>query len=189
MGWGGFDALAATMEYNFGVKPEYYVLINFSSFMEVIDSIGGITIKIGRDLCDQRDAFGWYCVSEGTMWMSGESALWYVRSRYSTSDLDRGRRQQEVLEAVFDQLLNLDGLKRAPEFYEIYKQNVTTNLDFDFISGFLPIAYNLAESRDVGRFSIGAEQVYNWTNTSGAMVLIPMREPVLEVMRQVISEP
>jgi LCP family protein required for cell wall assembly len=189
MGWGGFEALAATMEYNFGVKPEYYVLINFWSFKDVIDSIGGITVKIGRDMCDQRDAFGWYCVSEGTMWMSGESALWYVRSRYSTSDLDRGRRQQEVLEAVFDQLLNIDGLRRAPELYEIYQQNVTTNLDFDFLSGFLPIAYNLAESRDVGRYSIGDGQVYNWTNTSGAMVLIPIRESALEVMRQVISEP
>ena len=189
MGWGGFEALAATMEYNFGVKLEYYVLINFRSFMEVIDSIGGVTVKIGRDMCDQRDAFGRYCVSEGTMWMSGESALWYVRSRYTTSDLDRGRRQQEILEAVFEQLLNLDGLRRAPELYDIYKENVTTNLDFDFLSGLLPIAWNLAESRDIGRYSIGAEQVYNWTNTSGAMVLVPIREPVLEVMRQVISEP
>jgi LCP family protein required for cell wall assembly len=189
MGWGGFEALAATMEYNFGVKPEYYVLINFWSFKDVIDSIGGITVKIGQDMCDQRDAFGWYCVSQGTMWMDGESALWYVRSRYSTSDLDRGRRQQEVLEAVFDQLLNLDGLSRAPELYDIYKQNVTTNLDFDFLSGLLPIAHNLAESRDIVRYSIGERQVYNWTNTYGAMVLIPIHESVLEVMRQVISEP
>jgi anionic cell wall polymer biosynthesis LytR-Cps2A-Psr (LCP) family protein len=177
------------MEYNFGVKPEYYVLINFWSFKDVIDSIGGITVHIGQDMCDQRDAFGWYCVSQGTMWMGGESALWYVRSRYTTSDLDRGRRQQEVLEAVFEQLLNIDGLRRAPEIYDIYKQNVTTNLDFNFLAGLLPIAYNLAESQDVGRYSIGEGQVYNWTNTSGAMVLMPIRESVLEVMRQVISEP
>ena len=188
-GWGGFDALASTMEYNFGVKPDYYVLINFWSFEDVIDSLGGITVQIGRDLCDQRDAFGWYCVSQGTMWMSGESALWYVRSRYTTSDLDRGRRQQEVLNAVFDQLINLNGLQRAPELYEIYKDNVTTNLDFNFLAGFLPIAIHLAESRDIAGNSIGAGQVYSWTNTSGAMVLVPVREAVLEVMRQVISEP
>jgi LCP family protein required for cell wall assembly len=189
MGWGGFDALADTMEYNFGVRPEYYVLINFWSFVDVIDSLGGITVHIGRDLCDQRDAFGWYCVSEGTMWMSGESALWYVRSRYTTSDLDRGRRQQEVLKAVFDQLINLNGLQRAPELYEIYKNNVTSNLDFDFLSSLLPIAYHLAESREIATNSIGAGQVYSWTNTSGAMVLVPMRDQVMEVMRQVISEP
>jgi LCP family protein required for cell wall assembly len=189
MGWGGFEALTTTMEYNFGVRPDYYILINFWSFKEVIDSIGGVTVHIGRDLCDQRDAFGWYCVSQGTMWMSGESALWYVRSRYTTSDLDRGRRQQEVIEAIFEQLLNVDGLRRAPELYDIYKRNVTTNLDFDFISSLLPIASHLADTQTVGRYSIGGEQVYNWTTTSGAMVLVPVREAVLEVMRQVVSEP
>jgi LCP family protein required for cell wall assembly len=189
MGWGGFEALANTMEYNFGVKPEYYVLINFWSFKDVIDSIGGITISIGRDLCDQRDAFGWYCVSQGTMWMDGESALWYVRSRYSTSDLDRGRRQQEVLDAIFDKLMSLDSLQRAPELYEIYKHNVTTNLDLDFITSLIPLAYHLADSHQVERYAIGAGQVYNWTNTSAAMVLVPIREAVLDVMRQAISEP
>lgn len=189
MGWGGFEALAQTMEYNFGVKPEYYVLINFWSFKDVIDSLGGITVNIGLDLCDQRDAYGWYCVSQGTTWMDGESALWYVRSRYTTSDLDRGRRQQEVLEAVFDQLVNLNGLQRAPELYEIYKQNVTTNLDFDLLSNLLPMATHLADTRAIQGNSIGAGQVYSWITTSGAMVLVPVREPVLEVMRQVISEP
>jgi LCP family protein required for cell wall assembly len=189
MGWGGFEALADTMEYNFGVKPEYYVLINFWSFVDVIDSIEGIRVQIGRDLCDQRDAFGWYCVSQGEMWMSGESTLWYVRSRYSTSDLDRGRRQQEVLDAVFDKLMSLDSLQRAPELYEIYKQNVTTNLDFDTLSSLFPIAYNVAETHNIEGRSIGAGQVYDWTNTSGAMVLVPIREPVLEVMRRVISDP
>jgi LCP family protein required for cell wall assembly len=189
MGWGGFEALAQTMEYNFGVEPEYYVLINFWSFKEVIDSIGGISIDIGRDMCDQRDGFGWYCVSQTTMWMDGESALWYVRARYATSDLDRGRRQQEVLQAIFKQLLSLNGLQRAPELYDIYKQNVTTNLDFDLVSKLLPIAEHLSQTQQVGRYSIGADEIYDWTNTYGAMVLVPVREPVLAAMRQVISEP
>jgi len=189
MGWGGFDALAETMEYNFGVKPEYYVLINFWSFKDVINSIGGVTVNIGRDLCDQRDAFGWYCVSQGTMWMDGESALWYVRSRHSTSDLDRGRRQQEVLNAIFDKLVSLDSLHRVPELYQIYKQNVTTSLDLDFVLNLVPIAYHIGDSGHVERHAIGESQVYNWTNTGGAMVLVPIREAVLDVMRQAISEP
>ena len=189
MGWGGFEALAETMEYNFGVKPDYYVLINFWSFVDVIDSIEGIRVNIGRDLCDQRDAFGWYCVSQGEMWMSGESALWYVRSRYSTSDLDRGRRQQEVLDAVFDKMMSLDSLKRAPELYDIYKNSVTTNLDFDTLSSLFPVAHTMGETHGIQGSSIGAGQVYSWTTTTGAMVLVPVREAVLEVMRQVISEP
>jgi LCP family protein required for cell wall assembly len=188
-GWGGFEALADTMEYNFGVKPEYYVLINFWSFEEVIDSIGGIRVDVGRDFCDHRDAFGEFCVSQSTYWMDGETALWYVRSRHSTSDLDRGRRQQEVLKAAFQQLVSLNGLKRFPELYNIYQQNVTTNLAFDVLSELLPIAIHLAATPEIGNYSIGANQVYDWINYSGAMVLVPIREPVLEVMRQAISEP
>jgi anionic cell wall polymer biosynthesis LytR-Cps2A-Psr (LCP) family protein len=123
------------------------------------------------------------------MWMDGESALWYVRARYSTSDLDRGRRQQEVLDAVFDKLISLNSLQRAPELYDIYKQNVTTNLDFDTISSLIPVAYTIADTHSIEGHSIGKGQIYDWTNTTGAMVLVPVRDQVLDVMRQVISEP
>jgi LCP family protein required for cell wall assembly len=189
MGWGRFDALAETMEYNFGVRPDYYVLTNFWSFKEVVDSIGGITVYASRDMCDQRDGYESYCVYQGYTWMDGDTALWYVRARYTAGDIDRGRRQQEVLQAIFNEMLNLNGLARAPELYEIYKNNVTTDLDFGILSSLLPIASHLAETQDLGRFTIGDEQVYDWTNTNGAMVLVPIREAVLEVMRQVISQP
>ena len=95
----------------------------------------------------------------------------------------------EVLEAVFDRLISLNGLSRAPELYDVYKENVTTDLTFDVLSSLLPVAAHLAETREIGNYSIGREQVYDWINYSGAMVLVPMREQVMEVMRQVISEP
>jgi anionic cell wall polymer biosynthesis LytR-Cps2A-Psr (LCP) family protein len=177
------------MEYNFGVHPNYYVMINLWSFVDVIDSLGGVNVQIGRDLCDHRDAWGEFCVSQGTMWMDGKTALWYVRSRYTTSDFDRGRRQQEVLQAVFDNLISMDGLRRAPELYDIYVQNVTTNLSINDLSGLIPLAANLSDTRQLGRYGIGPAQVYDWTNYSGAMVLMPIREAVLEVMRQALSSP
>ena len=86
-------------------------------------------------------------------------------------------------------LISLNGLSRAPELYDVYKENVTTDLTFDVLSRFLPVAAHLAETREIGNYSIGREQVYDWINYSGAMVLVPMREQVMEVMRQVISEP
>jgi LCP family protein required for cell wall assembly len=189
MVWGGFEALATAMEYNFGVRPDYYVLTNFWSFKDAIDSLGGVTIYASRDLCDQRDGYESYCVYQGSTWMDGETALWYVRSRHTTGDIDRGRRQQEVLQAMFDKLLSLDGLARAPELYQIYKQSVTTNLDFDILSSLRPIAAHLGDSQAVQRYSIGDSQVYDWTTTQGAMVLIPIHDAVMEVMRQAISQP
>ena len=62
--------------------------------------------------------------------IDGETALWYSRSRYSTSDFDRTRRQQEVIMALFERILSLNGIEKAAELYDIYLENVTTNLSW-----------------------------------------------------------
>jgi len=186
---GGFELLAITMEYNFGVRPDYYVMINLWSFIDVIDSLGGVNVEVGRTLCDHRDQYGNYCVYEGMESMDGETALWYVRSRYSSNDFDRGRRQQEVILAAFEKLLSLDGISRAPDLYDIYIENVTTDMRFDDMTELLPLASNLASSGDIERFYIGPPQVTSWTNYNGASVLLPNREAVLVVMRQALNSP
>lgn len=186
-GYGGFDMLALTMEYNFGVYPDHYVLVNLWSFVEVIDSLGGIEVQVANDLCDHRDDYGTYCAWAGTQFMDGETALWYVRSRYTTNDLDRNRRQQEVLIGLFNKLLSVDGIRRARDLYEIYQDNVTTDMSFDQIITLSPLAAKLVDFSRIRHYYIGAPEVYNWVNYSGAQVLIPVREAVLRVMHQALN--
>ena len=188
-GYGGFDALALTMEYNFGVHPDYYVLVNLWSFVDLVDSLGGLNVQVGQTLCDHRDGYGTYCAYQGLVTMDGETALWYVRSRYSSSDFDRGRRQQEVIVAAFDKLISLNGLGRAPELYDLYIQNVTTNMSFDQMAALLPLAVELADTGNIERYAISPAQVVDWINYSGAMVLLPIRSAVLDVMRQALNSP
>lgn len=186
-GYGGFDALALTMEYNFGVHPEHYVLINLWSFESVIDQLGGIDVQVGQALCDHRDRYGNYCVPAGTVHMDGETALWYVRSRYTSNDMERNRRQQEVLVAGFQRLLSLDGIRRAPELYEIYKASVETDMKFEDLSVFLPLAKDLKDFSRIHRYYISYRQVTDWITYSGAQVLLPIRDAVIEVMKQALN--
>jgi LCP family protein required for cell wall assembly len=188
-GWGGFETLALTMEYNFGVRPDYYVLMNFWSFVDVIDSLGGISVNVAYTLTDHRDGYGDYTVPGGVVNMDGETALWYVRSRYSSSDFDRGRRQQEVLQAIFQRLLSLDALARAPQLYQLYAQNVTTDMTFDQMSDFLPLASKITDPSLIKHYYIGPSQVYSWVNSVGSQVLVPIQTAVLEVMRQALNSP
>ncbi|HNT23926.1 MAG TPA: LCP family protein [Anaerolineales bacterium] len=188
-GYGGFEALAQTFEYNFGVRPDHYAVVNLWSFEDMIDSLGGLRVDVGRDLCDHRDNWGMFCVSQSTMWMNGKTVLWYVRSRYSTSDFDRGRRQQEVVVAGLRQLISIDGIRRAPELYEIYRQNVLTDMTLDDITPFFPLAIHLNESSQIYHYYIGPEQVTGWTNYSGAQVLLPIQESVMTVMHQALNSP
>ena len=187
-GQGDFEALATTMEYNFGVRPDYYFLINFWSFKEVIDSLGGIDVKIGKDFCDHRDDWGTFCVSQGPVYhMDGETALWYVRARYSTSDFDRGRRQQEVILAGIEKLISIHAISKAAELYEIYRDSVTTNMEFDDMLRMLPMAGSFSNLENIHHYYIGREQVTPWVNYNGAQVLLPIREAVLEIMQQVLN--
>ena len=187
--FGGFDLLALTIEYNFGVYPDHYALINFSSFTRVIDDLGGIDVDVAVSLTDHRDGYGNYTMRAGRVHMDGETALWYVRSRYSTSDFDRGRRQQEVLLGIFYRLMNLDVVAKAPQFYKLYKNDVVTDLKLDNIKPFLPMAAHVIEGTQIKNYFIGPQQVTSWVNSYGAMVLIPIREPVLQVMRKALNCP
>lgn len=187
--FGGFDSSALTMEYNFGVHPDHYVLINLWSFESAIDSLGGVDVEVARSLTDHRDDYGMYTVNPGTVHMDGETALWYVRSRYSTSDFDRGRRQQEVVVAAFRKLLSLDAINRAPQLYELYRQSVVTDMGFDEMVKFLPMASSLSDLSNIKNYFIGPQQVTPWVNYSGAQVLLPIRDAVMDVMRQALNTP
>jgi LCP family protein required for cell wall assembly len=188
-GRGEFHMMADTMEYNFGVRPEHYVLINFEGFKTIIDALGGITVQVAQPLSDERDGPGDFNVPAGPVNMDAETALWYVRSRGTSSDFDRTRREQEVLEAVFWKLLSLDAITKAPELYEQYKQTVVTNIGFEEILPLLPLALNLGSTGNIHRYAVGPEQVDSYTTSGGAAVLLPKYDVIQEIMRQALSSP
>jgi polyisoprenyl-teichoic acid--peptidoglycan teichoic acid transferase len=186
---GGFSTLALTMEYNFGVRPDYFVMVNFWSFKDVVDQLGGIDVQVAVGLTDHRDDYGQYSVPAGTVHMDGETALWYVRSRYTSSDFERTQRQQEVVKAILAKLLSLDAITKAPQLYEIYRNNVTTNLTIEDITPLLTTAAHLTDTERIQQYFIGRQQVTAWRNTQGSQVLIPNREGVVEVMRRALNSP
>jgi LCP family protein required for cell wall assembly len=73
--FGGFESTALTFEYNFGVRPDHYVLVNLWSFESAIDSLGGIDVDVAMTLTDHRDGYGYYTVSAGNVHMDRETAM------------------------------------------------------------------------------------------------------------------
>lgn len=184
---GGFETTQMTFAYNLGVWPDYYILINFWSFERVIDHLGGIDVKVEEGLGDQRDRYGYYYIPPGKTHMDGETALWYSRSRYTTNDFARNRRQQEVLQALADRLISVDAIANAGDLYNIYKENVITDLRFSDIVPLLPFAAKLADKSKINHYFIGSKQVTGWITPTGAQVLLPNRDAVLKVMRDALN--
>jgi LCP family protein required for cell wall assembly len=186
---GGFNTLAMTYEYNFGVRPDYYVLVRFAAFEEIIDGLGGIEVDVAQKLTDKRSGHGDFTVEPGLVEMDGEIALWYVRSRKTTSDFDRARRQQEVLLAIFNKLISLDALNRAPELYNAYKRNVKTDMTFEQMARFLPLAARLTDSSRIERYVVTSKYTTSYINSTGAMVLLPKRDEIRELLIEALNIP
>jgi LCP family protein required for cell wall assembly len=191
MNMGGFTALADTLEYNFGVRPSHYIMTNFNSFVEIVDALDGIDVNVKKELvdfCNLPIAYGDYCIIQpGVFPMDGQTALWYVRSRKSTNDFDRNRRQQEVLLALFDRILSINGLSRVPELYDILSDNVQTDLSLDDMLPYVQLAPKLAKNGHIRQYSIGQNEVWNYIAEGGAMVLLPNQEAIYPILQQALT--
>ncbi len=185
-GHGGFESLAKTLEYNFGVYPDHYVLINFSSFKRVVDSLGGLEVEVNTPLADYYRG-RYVTVDQGVHTMDADKVLWYVRSRKTSNDFARNRRQQEVLQAMVSKFLSLDAVKRAPELYNIYKDSVTTDMGLADMLPLLPLATQLSDSSRIRQHYIGPKQFYYWITPGGAMVLLPRQDAILKIIRQALG--
>jgi len=179
---GGFNLMANTFEYNFGFRPDYYGMINFFGFQNLIDTLGGIDVDVAQTLTDQRTGYGDYTVYPGTVRMDGETALWYVRSRYSSSDFDRTRRQQEVLFGLIKRMISFDLVKKFPQLYEQFQGMIETNLPLSEITPLLPVADNLFRN-EISRYAIGPSHVSNWVTPGGAQVLVPNKPAIQALLK------
>ena len=185
---GGFEVMARMFEYNFGVIPDYYALINFSGFEQLIDTIGGIDVNVAVKLKDHRDKHGQFTVKPGVNHMDGETALWYVRSRKTTSDFDRARRQQEVIQALVKKLLTLDNLTtNAPKIYKQLGETVETNMGLNQMLGLIPTALQFNNPDAFGRYVVDDSMVTEWIDPYGSLVLLPHQEEIREVMRRALN--
>ncbi len=136
---GGGPALAMqTVQATFDVPVQYYIRLNFSAFEQLIDLIGGIDLNVEEtiDDPDYPDAsFGYdpFHIDAGWQHLDGRTALKYARTRATAgSDLDRVKRQQQVILAVRDKLLKE---KRLPQLLTqigslltMYSGSIQTNL-------------------------------------------------------------
>jgi LCP family protein required for cell wall assembly len=116
---------------------QYYLRVDFSAFVDVIDSIGGITVDVKEPIYDPyypNDTDDGYTVFEmdaGLQNMNGETALKFARSRKTTSDFDRAIRQQQVLMAIREKAMSgevLSSPKTIGKLYNSVSSNINTNL-------------------------------------------------------------
>jgi len=200
IGWepaGGFGLLRQTILYNFGINVHYYARVNFSGFQQVIDALGGIDIAvdcayqdyslIGAEVpegAEVTDEDGLRTLDVGYYRMNGAEALWYSRTRRNSSDFDRGRRQQQVLRAIWREALDTTSITDVPDLWNQFTQVVDTDLGFDDVLGQIPLAFNLDVSRLESYTLIRTYHTTPWQTPNGDFVQLP----VYDTMRPLLEE-
>lgn len=110
---------------------------------------------------------------QGKVKMEGHDALAYVRSRHSSSDYDRSRRQVEVLTAIREKLFQLETLKKIPKFYDAFSKHLVTNLDLESVKYLAPLLVD-ANEFEIKTINLTPENVLQSSKSSaGAFIIIP----------------
>ena len=99
-----------TLEYNFGVNIDNYVMVNFNAFRQLVNLLGGITVDgvTEREAKYMREEVKIPSVKAGKNKMDGKTALWYCRIRYIDNDFRRTERQRKVISAIIDKVIKTD---------------------------------------------------------------------------------
>lgn len=115
-----------------GIEPQYYFVINYEGFKEIVNLIGGIEIEIEESF--EVPDLGLY-LKEGTNLLSGQEALNYVRYHNpEEKQFSRIRRQQQVIESFTDKIFQKNTLLDIPKLYGTVVEsirNVETNFDYE----------------------------------------------------------
>jgi LCP family protein required for cell wall assembly len=184
---GDFGLFKDALMYNFGLRVDRWLLMDFSGFEGLVNSLGGINVQVGQTLTDHRAGYGQYTVHAGLVHMDAATALWYVRARYTTNDFDRNRRQQEVLVAIAKKALSLNALANLPGFFSQLRSYVSGDLTFQDLLPFAGMGTSVSPD-SVRRFRvISPTQCYAWITPGGADVQLPRPDAIRTLLQQALN--
>jgi LCP family protein required for cell wall assembly len=194
---GGPGLIKDTILYNLGIRIDHTALVDFNGFKRILDTLGGIEVPVACQFtdwhlidpnADQQNENNWslYTIGPGVIQMDGDMALWYARSRKKSSDFDRGRRQQEVLRAVFSKFIRANSISKIPKLYEDLNSFISTDLSLSSIMKLAPFALSL-NNADIRSYYIRPPLVFSWITSQGAYVLSPNELALQAMLRDAMS--
>jgi hypothetical protein len=121
--------------------------------------------------------------------MDGDLALKYARTRHDSSDIDRARRQQQVIRAVRDKVLSLNfPLARIPEQLRILGDSVQTDMSIEDLIAIAQAAREVPEDGIKSRV-IDETMVIEWKTPEGWDVLVPRPDPIRALVGELFPAP
>lgn len=202
--YGGPKLTIQTIESNFGVKVDRYAVVDYASFIDIIDVLGGIDLELTQDEIDyinyqlyknkQSSTRTTITDPPGIVHLTGQQALWYARNRGLDSseeeigiagdDWDRTSRQRKLLETVFNDMKSAD-LAQIVSIVGKVGPLVTTNLKKDEITAL--VSHSLTYlTYSVEQYTVPQEGQWYYINDTPVGSVIAFSD--LDAQRKLFAE-
>ena len=197
----GIDLLKEVFKVNFDLDIDKYIAVNFVSFMDIMDELGGVEVNVEEkdikeinkyiDACygyyknkDEKDKE--YITKSGVQRLNGYQALAFSRIRYTDSAFARDNRHREVAESVYKEFAQ-KGVETYKKCAEIILNNTKTNIS---PIEMMNLAYTVLKinDKDIDQFQFPLEEYRNGhiINKQKGWVLEWDKEPNLEAWHKFI---
>ena len=130
----GVDSSIHTLENVYGIKIDYYARLNFTSFLKLIDTVGGVDVYNDQAFVSH---VGKKNFQPGLLHMNSDMALSFARERYSLTggDHDRGKNQEKVIAAIIKKLTSKEGLVNYQSVIKELSESIQTNMPIETAMG------------------------------------------------------
>jgi len=175
----GLEHMKEKIEEIMGIPIHYWVKVDFQGFKELVDALGGIDVYVEESIYDPyypKDGTYLYepfSIAAGQHHLDGETALKYARSRKTTSDFDRAKRQQQIIYAIKEKALQTEivlSQEKITELLETLKKNIETNIKIKEILTLGSMADDYSEEQ------ISHRLIHDDPNQCGGFLYTPSRE-------------
>lgn len=168
-----------------GVYIDQVVVFDFSSFKEIVDTLGGVDVTLTVPFTETQQWGASFSLPAGLNHLDGQSALYYARSRYSSSDFDRSRRQQQIMFAIKDKLLKLNFLSDPVKSFSVLtlvRNDVKTDIGVWNISELLNLA-NQVKMDQIKKSVISTDNLLIEGKDNGAYILLPKSGTLADIKK------
>lgn len=180
--WGseqGLDFVRDTIEKIIAVPIQYSVKVDFEATSKIVDAVGGIDVYVEDTINDpfypkgESYEYETFFLAKGNQHLDGSTALKYVRSRKTSSDFDRSKRQQQVLLALKNKAQEENILSKNQLLNQLYRSmqdHVETNISLREMISLADFAAHW-DSRNLAMATLNDEPTYR-----GGFLYTPVRE-------------
>ncbi len=176
-----------------GLHIDYWLGVDFQAFRDVVNELGGIDLTVDQVLHDtqfpkgETDDYMTVHFNAGPQHMDGERALQFTRSRYSTNDFDRSKRQQKVLLAVRQKVFSINAVPKMLGLFDALQKNVITNLTIADLR-LLAEAARSQPDEDVHRIALDNTNLLRDTSSAIGQYILIAKDKDFEALQVFLAQ-